>query len=62
MNPDVWSSPPTVVLPPFRTLPMGEGALLIHVTPTGHHMVDMDCDGVCLTCGQPLEGNAHVPG
>lgn len=58
-KPDDWGNEPTVTLPPFRTLPVGQcGDVLIHVTPTGHHLVGMDCDGVCLTCNQPLVGDA----
>lgn len=57
-----WGDEPTVSLKPYRVLHMGcnDDGILIHVTPAGHHVVDLDCDGVCLTCGQPLEGTANA--
>lgn len=53
-----WNEVPTVVLTPFRVLPMGDNDLLIHVTPTGYHVVDECRNGRCLVCHQPLEGFA----
>lgn len=52
---DTWGDEPTVNLPAYRVLPMGNCGPLIHVTPKGHHLVDWDCEGQCLTCNHPLE-------
>lgn len=52
---DHWGDSPTVILPAYRTLYMGHDGPLVHVTPYDYHVVDMDCDGVCLTCNHPLE-------
>lgn len=47
---------PTAILPAYRTVSLGQCSdVLIHVTPQGHHTVELDCDGVCLTCNHPLE-------
>jgi len=51
-----WGDEYTVTLPRYRILAMGgDCGPLIHVTPEGHHLVDMDCDGVCLVCNHALE-------
>ena len=53
-----WGNEPTVILPRYRTLSLGcpDTGPLIHVTPEGHHYVDLECDGVCLVCNHNLEG------
>jgi len=50
-----WGDEYTVSLPRYRVLTMGECGPLIHVTPEGHHIVDWDCDGICLVCNHALE-------
>lgn len=52
-----WGNEPTVSLPAYRTLANGPCGPLIHITPFGTHYCPLDCDGICLTCGQPLEAN-----
>ena len=50
--------PRTMVLAPHRIVFMGckDTGLRIHVTPMSTHVVDLDCDGVCLVCNEVLEG------
>ncbi len=52
-----WGDEPTINNPPYRVLEMVKGcedSPLIHVTPQGYHLIEMDCDGLCLTCYQDL--------
>lgn len=55
-----WGEEPTTHLPRYRTISLGcpDTGPLIHVTPTGHHYVDADCDGVCLVCLNPLQATS----
>lgn len=57
--PNQWTEQKTIVLPAYRTIGMaGDCGPLVHVTPEGYHLVDFDCDGVCLVCLKPLTGQS----
>lgn len=52
-----WGNEPTMVLPRYRILHVGceYSGHIIHVTPSGFHVVDFDCEGICLVCNEPME-------
>ena len=54
-----WGEEDTVSLPKFRIIFMGaiDDGLRIHITPYGTHVIDMDCDGLCLVCLNPMEAS-----